>query len=520
MANERHIVTYNSYALQSTPDRETVGESFQFVRSDRDFFIAQNFVIFGTSDTDFNSKIQAAEIALNKANAAVSVSWENQTSHSFDPSANTGFLTRGKVSKVEGSKFNLQRSREYRFEVTGMLPASEFRTDAAAKGYLETQVQMVLDSTRRPTFVFSGEYRAEKDIAAGGVKAASTTYLAATNGAKDRAAAWLNTNAGTFSGSSLFAGDASTFSSLTNYELINEQFNDEDQDKKAQYQLSFRFRGIPETAADGADSKFTIERCEITYDRTQRFASREAAQDISPTPPQYKVQFDIKCNFTLVGYKALTSPSRTGMAALYTNELKPFLAKHLDDVWGAGSNGAVVTPGPVAAYILTSESAPAETSANTMSVTWMVQSTGNYGLIAMKIVNKIQRDLRKTHVKRADGQEHTYDSYSPGERRMAVQDVTGTVVAGKIAPQIEGFAPFMKPVWAGSGTGWELLDESVMTDAGQMYAPDGSAVRIIDFSIQRQFLWRSSSGGGVITPYGPGAAGAGGGTPDVVYAGL
>lgn len=467
-------VVYNSYTLPLLQGR------FSFERSGKSFSFSQPFLVqSNTSDSDFNTKCQAAETALNQKDGALLVTWADQTYLDLDPADNTGMLTRGVVRKAGDSRKDQRRSRLYVLEVTGLLPASEM---GYSGGGFEVEITMRMDASRRPVFIFTGEYRGESS------SDALTTYTDGTNGGQALATAWLQTHAATIAGNSIYDGD----SPLTNYELIAEDAPSEDQRKQLRYTLTYRYRIIPETAAGNASNLFTVENCTVVQNRDRRFGriaepsagtsggSRTApapgggAVGGSDTPYTYVVEFEVSADLEQVIYDG--SGARTSMESMYETIVKPFLWQHLQDTWNPNNRGP---------KLLVSESVPVMTSANRMRVAWLIETSNALGLYALTYATRIRKDRRTVYRKRADGKQHTYDSYSPGEMWTAVQTAGGTCLGG-VDPAV------LIPLIAGK---WELRDQEVFEDFGQHHDVAGQRIEIKDFQVVRTYIYRDPAAG-------------------------
>ena len=245
----------------------------------------------------------------------------------------------------------------------------------------------------------------------------------------------------------------------------------------------------------------------MAYSRQGPFGFIDKPEDRGATPPTFRVGFDVRCDFTSVGYKDLTVPTRTGIAKVYRDEIKPFLKKHLDDVWGAGSSGAVVTPGAIEPYVILNEGVPTLTDSNTLSISWDVQSTtqtGIAGLVKFRYMLETVRDTRRTFVKRGSGIEHDYDEYSPGEMLMAKQTAEGSIVTPDVAGlNMNGIVPPLAGNWRQKGA--EVIGKTPY----QLYTPEGKAVSLVDFTLQREFIFRSTASAGGVVTQGDGQRGGG-----------
>jgi hypothetical protein len=440
--------------------------------------ISQNFVVQSDdSDSDFNTKILAAEAALNTWNQALTITWADQSYRTWSPTTNTAFLTRGSMSRLRDS-LTQRRSALCRFDFEAMLPASEIRDDGSTiKGYFETKITVSQDDAGRPTITFEGEYRAERDLDGGGVHDAITTYADATYGAKALAVAWLTTNAATYTG---VTGDA------TRYELIAESKPTEDQAKVITYTLTYRYRVIPEKADGTATSDYIVTRCVVTRGRSARFGilfdggsadqSRTApgggvAGAMGTIPLVFQVDFEVALN--LPG-----GVDYADAAALYDSTIRPFLSAHLDAVWA-----------PSGTKIVQTESQPVMTDSNRMSVSWVVTLPNERQLLAFNYSLSSREDKRKQYRKRADGQEDTFDRATAGRRLFVTQEASGTIVTGSTDDAFFlALIPELPPPH-------DLLQPTVMKNPFIGRTAEGVDVQIVDFVVRREYMVAIIAGG-------------------------
>lgn len=507
MAFEIPVIIYNSYTLPLLVGRYSArreGKRFHFTQ---DFLVAANDTI--NTAALFNTACTNAEVALNNANAALSVTWEGQTLYSFDPAANTGLVTRAAAIKRGDVNHDNLRSRLYSFEFTCELPASEFRTDASELGYFETNVTMFADTTNRPTFVFTGEYRSEKNIS-GGAESAISLYDDATNGGRARALAWLNSNASTWAGAAYFAYSSAGGG---NYEKIEETIPGLGDGAGREpiinpYRLVYRFRSIPELSSGAGTADYTVDALEVTYLRSRSIAQAVPVPDGSGSagggggntpdsaPAARKVGGgassaggaffgDASLVFQITASIAVPLSSTTdwnNLAGVYETSIKPWFEAHLAGVWAP----------PGGTWELESESVPIRTDANRIQIAWVVNVPNSHNFIKLDYALTYIRDWRKVFHKLADpSKPDDWDEHSPGPAKFLVQRAKGTRLTTAVSP-LSVFAWLPPP-----GGNWSPMgrDESTVSALGAQDT-DGNDITVIDFLVQRMYQYNAKSGSG------------------------
>lgn len=167
--------------------------------------------------------------AMRTPDAACVIVLGATTRHTFDPSANTGFLTRATASKVEGSP----NHAVYRVRITGQLPANLQSRD----GRREASVVVEEAGSERKRLRFSGVYTA---LSSNGARAQFNAAVAT----------WIGTVLTALGGT---------------YEIESTVYDFDDQDKLLKFTRSYLERitnqeiGILDNSAI-VDSQLTISR--------------------------------------------------------------------------------------------------------------------------------------------------------------------------------------------------------------------------------------------------------------------
>lgn len=474
MSNETHEVSYNGQSLTQTNGYRPIGAmSYSIDAASMRFSFSQDFVIEGSSDSDMATKIANAESIFNVANKALTVTHEGTTVISRSPSANTALNTRGMIALLPDSEKFGQRMQPYRLTVTGQIPATEYHGVTTDIGFTSGVYSLAVDATQRPIYTFAGTFTAKPSNVGGGAKTARAIYEDATNGAKKLFTDWLDSNA--IKGTS------------TNYEITDESRPEDDTNKTIQqFRLVARYKILPEVDAADAD-RYTIDSCVIGRTVERGFGFTAKLADRGNIAPRFPVSFQVRANSDDVTY--------TTMASEYVSKIRPYLAARLREVW-ATAGGAVVTPSGPVPFVIIKEDVNPSTDSNVISVQWMVHGTSSFGLLKYVERTKYSTDFRKTYSDRGDGNPHSYDVQSPGEKIRASQTIQFEVVSnggGTLTrQQVSNMAPMLTPLFDGRGQGWEHDESDVDLGADMGLDLNGSPVAIISAFIGRAYTYRAS----------------------------
>lgn len=119
------------------------------------FYCAFTVVIQASTVGTFRAAEQEFIAAASKRDVALTIALGGVTRHSYDPSANTGFLTRGQPKKV-GSPKDTETSAEWLVEITGELPEDV----SARAGRREGRTRVEPGPDERRVATFQGVYAA------------------------------------------------------------------------------------------------------------------------------------------------------------------------------------------------------------------------------------------------------------------------------------------------------------------------------------------------------------------------
>lgn len=236
----------------------------------------------------FAAACSALEVAFSKPRQDLTVSLGASTLVSWSHGSNTGFCARPSIAKI-GAPEDTGRSRRYRVTVEVDLPADL----TGQNGRRDSRVEITYDSSRIRTVTISGRYTAlGSNSARAQYESASPAYF------------------------------SSVISGLTGggtFEIIEEQVNNDDANKHAEFKVTYREIIYAQTS--GATDSTTIVRHTVTFARVQ--PSVEAATK------------DVRALSTVIAtYQAHVDKTvSTDLATIWSGTLRSYVMSQFDTIF-------------------------------------------------------------------------------------------------------------------------------------------------------------------------------------------
>ena len=151
-------ISYGGFSVGGASNYHIDGP-IEFDKDYETFRVACDVVIVmesGDNEALFQSVCESVEDNFREVNVAVVVNYGGSTHLVADPSTNTGFNTRANFRKTGDETTDTGRSRRYRLEINGELPADQ----SGDNGLQSSSTRIFLDDSQIETVEISGVYTA------------------------------------------------------------------------------------------------------------------------------------------------------------------------------------------------------------------------------------------------------------------------------------------------------------------------------------------------------------------------
>lgn len=433
-------------------------------------------LVQGDDAAAYKTAMDEARAKLVARDKALSVSFESTQHFDLTAAAATALRSRASIVSEEAVR---NRVTILRWKYTAKLPAQVFRGDTSQGGFLDGQIALQTDFSRRPVYNFTGEYRSESG---GSAKSARELKEDATVGIRKRIEDWLDANALL----SVPSGDKSDWFKIT-------VFADQgDWTGESAYEgaiLTFnavaRMSIIP-TKADhtGLAANYTVDALAIRGQRVRQWSASGLSR-----PYIFSVSMAVTIDVTQDDYETID--------AVYTDDLKAFLQNHIDIVVGSATLGAISSGGAAdAGWVLIDEGHPYMTDTNKIEVNWTCQRFTEFGWLSLVAAASYDEDFREKYIKDADGQDDTFKVQTRGRMLQAVERYTGTYFSRSrlTRDQLEALVPL-------AGGSWRIKKRVVpQVQYTKVETFGGGSGWIHDIVLERPYIYIKSRGRTSVAP--------------------